>query len=143
YSLVIGQTLSVVVIVLWTTIAAWRLKLFPSRWGPITKPAVRELFSFGSEVFLVTLGGQLINGSQVFLVTRLLGVEAAAVWSVMTKVFTLLTQLVGRLIGVATPAFSEMLVRGEHERLCRHYRSVFELSVLASCYFGLLIAFGN
>ena len=143
YSFPIGQTLSVLVVVLWTTAAAWRLRLFPSYWGPVTKSALHDLFGFGSEVFLVTLGGQMINGSQVFLVTRLLGIEAAAVWSVMTKVFTLLTQLVTRLIGVATPAFSEMFVRGENDLLCRRYRSVFELSVLASCYFGLIIAFGN
>jgi O-antigen/teichoic acid export membrane protein len=143
YSFALGQTLSILVVVSWTTIAAWRLRLFPSHWDPMTRSAWRDLFGFGSEVFLITLGAQLINGSQTFLLTRLLGLEAAAIWSIMTKVFTLLTQLVTRLSSVAIPAFSEMFVRGEHERLCRRYRAVFELSVLASCYFGLFIVFGN
>jgi O-antigen/teichoic acid export membrane protein len=143
FSFVLGQTFATVVVLAGTVAASVRLKFFPSRWGPISTAEFRSLFGFGSEVFLVTVGGQFVNCSQTFLLARLLGLEAAAVWSVMTRLFTLLTLLTGRLISVAAPAFAEMLVRGEHERLCRRYRSMFKLSLLASCYFGLLVGFGN
>jgi O-antigen/teichoic acid export membrane protein len=143
FSFALGQTIANVVIVAWTIVASIQLKLFPSMRGPITRAGLRNLFGFGSEVFLITLGAQFLSGSQTFLLTRLLGLEVAAVWSTMTKLFTLLTLLVGRVITAAAPAFSEMLVRGERDRLYRRYRSMFGLSLLASCYFGLLIGFGN
>ncbi len=143
YSLALGQTVAFLIVVVWSFASAMRLRLFPSRWGTVTRDSLRGLMGFSSEVFLVGLGAQMITTSQTFLLTRLLGFEAASLWSVMTKVFTMLTQIVWRTIGMAAPVFSEMLVRGEHERLHRRYRSVFELSILASCFFGLLLALGN
>ena len=143
YSFAFGQTLSALVVVVWTIVASLRLRLFPVTWGPLTRNAFHNLFGFGSEVFLVTLGTQFINASQTFLLSRLLGFEAVSIWSVMTKLFSLLTQLVWRIIGVAMLAFSEMLVREEHESLWRRYRSIFDIAVLASCFCGVLIGFGN
>ena len=145
YSFVFAQGFSTLVLLGWLLLACWRLKLFPQpgAWGSISRPHLKNLFRFGSDVFLVSLGQQFIISSQTILLTRLQGLEAAWNWSVLTKLFGLMTQLVWRSIGMAMPAFSEMLVRGENQLLARRYRSAFELSVLASCFFGVLIAVGN
>ena len=148
-SFILGQGLSTVVMLGVTCAACVRLKLLPARgaWGTFSSAHLRQVFSLGGEFFLIIVGTTLTTGSQIFLLTWRLekeaALEAVLVWSVMSKLFTLGTQIVWRIVGVATPAFSEMIARGEMERLWRRYRSVLELSVLASAYFGLLIALGN
>ena len=108
-------------------IACRRLGLFPKagEWGRPTRERFRELFNYGAEVFLITIGTQLIISSQTVLVSRQLGLEAAALWSVMTKAFTLVSQVVWKIVSNAMPAFAEMHVRGERERLWSRYRGLF------------------
>ncbi len=108
-------------------IACRRLGLFPKagEWGRPTHERFQELFSYGAEVFLITIGTQLIISSQTVLVSRQLGLEAAALWSVMTKAFTLVSQIVWKIVASAMPAFAEMHVRGERERMWSRYRGLF------------------
>jgi O-antigen/teichoic acid export membrane protein len=96
-------------------------------WGPLSRKLFYELFSYGTEVFLLTIGAQLVLSSQTILVYRQLGVEAAAVWAVMTKGFVLAGQLVWRIVANAMPTFAEMQVRHEMERLWSRYQSFFLL----------------
>jgi O-antigen/teichoic acid export membrane protein len=105
----------------------FRLGFLPEagKWGRPSREQFRELFNYGANVFLISIGAQLIISSQTMLVSRQLGVEAAALWSVMTKVFTLVSQIVWKIIGNAMPAFAEMQVRGEWERLWHRYRGLF------------------
>lgn len=106
----------------------------PGEWGRASRAQFHELFHYGADVFLISIGSQLILSSQTVLVSRQLGVEAAALWSVMTKMFTLVSQVVWRLIGSAMPAFAEMQARGEFERLWHRYRALFiTTNVFAGC----------
>ncbi|HTD65125.1 MAG TPA: hypothetical protein VK846_01175 [Candidatus Limnocylindria bacterium] len=149
YSFVIAQGVSSLLMLLTLLAACVWLKLLPPRdaWGSVSRGHLKRLIGFGSEFFLIILGTTLISGSQIILLTRFLkpevALEAALVWGVMTKPFTLCLQIVWKIVGAATPAFSEMFVRGEMDRLWKRYRSVLELSVLLSGYLGLLIGFGN
>ena len=94
-------------------------------WGRASWGLFRELFNYGADVFLIGLGTQLILSSQTVLVSRELGLEAAALWSVMTKAFSLVSQLVRHGIGNAMPAFAEMQTRREWERLWGRFRTLF------------------
>jgi O-antigen/teichoic acid export membrane protein len=101
------------------------------------------LFSYGADLFLITIGTQLIISSQTVLISRQLGLDAAALWSVMTKVFSLVSQVLGKMIGNAMPAFAEMYVRKENDRLWSRYRTMFiTLSVLSGVC-GVLFAACN
>lgn len=144
-SFILAQGLSLLVLLAVMGVACVQLRLLPARgaWGRVSGAHLKDVFRLGSEFFLIIIGTTLSTGTQVVLLTRLINLEAALVWAVMTKLFTLGTQIVLRIVGVATPAFSEMFVRGETERLWRRYRSVLEFSMLASAYLGLLLAFGN
>jgi O-antigen/teichoic acid export membrane protein len=129
-------------VVMWGTgvvicaLACHRLGFWPrhGEWGRATREQFRELFSYGADMFFIALGTQLILSSQIVLVSRELGMDAAALWSVMTKALTLVSQIVWRIVGNATPAFAEMMVRREWERLWSRYRSLF---VAANVFGGI------
>jgi O-antigen/teichoic acid export membrane protein len=111
-------------------INAWaclKLGFWPKagEWGRASREQFRELFNYGASVFLISIGIQLIISSQTVLVARQLGLEAAGLWSVMTKMFTLVSQIVSRIVSNAMPVFAEMQVRGEFERLWHRYRALF------------------
>jgi O-antigen/teichoic acid export membrane protein len=127
FSLLAGAVASWIWGVGFNVIACCRLGLLPKagEWGRPSRERFRELFNYGAEVFLITIGTQLIISSQTVLVSRQLGLEAAALWSVMTKAFTLVSQIVWKIVSNAMPAFAEMHVRGEWERLWSRYRGLF------------------
>lgn len=126
-------------------VACRRLGFWPraGEWGRASRGHFRELFSYGADLFLMTIGVQLIMSSQTVLVSRQLGMEAAALWSVMTKVFTLVSQVVWRIIGNAMPAFAEMHVRNEHEQLWDRYRKLFIMVSVLAGVGGVLFAACN
>ena len=125
--------------------AARRLRLLPPRgsWGRFDRKIFREIFSFGSDLFLLTIGLQLLNGSQVIIITRILGLEAAALWSVATKLFTLAQQFVWRLWDFSVGAISEMVVREERERLRHRFQDIFVLTASAATLSSILVAVCN
>lgn len=117
-------------------LACYRLGFLPraGEWGRTSREQFREIFNYGADVFLIGLGTQLIISSQTVLVSRQLGLETAALWSVMTKAFTLVSQVIWRIVGNAMPAFAEMHVRKEDERMWNRYRGLF---VILSVYSGI------
>jgi O-antigen/teichoic acid export membrane protein len=90
------------------------------------------MFSYGKDMFLVAVGTQLVLFSQPFIITRVLGLEAQALWYMGTKLFTLVSQVVWRISDTSGPAFSEMLVRGERSWLRERYRTMAILTLSLS-----------
>jgi O-antigen/teichoic acid export membrane protein len=123
-----------VVIVVCQWLACARFKLFPGRggWGRASWIHFREIFDFGKDIFLVSVGTQLIMASQTIIITRMLGLSAAAVWSVGLRVFNLVSQVIWRISDMSGPAFAEMVVRGEIARLRERYRAVVMLTASLS-----------
>jgi len=80
-----------------------RLRLLPQRdlWGRPSWARFRDLFAFGRDMLLYSLGSQLINASQTILIARMVDLQTAAVWSICTRVFTLLAQVVFRVFDSA------------------------------------------
>lgn len=113
------------------------LKLFPAAgtWGHLSWLQFKEMFNYGKDVFLVSIGTQLIMSSQIIVITRLLGLEAAATWSVGLRIFNLLSQLIWRLSDMSGSALAEMLARCELARLRERYRS---LAILSFSFAGWL-----
>ena len=126
-------------------VACFKLGFWPKagEWGQASRERFRELFNYGAEIFLISIGTQLILSSQTMLVSRQLGLEAAALWSVMTKVFTLVSQIVLKIVGNAMPAFAEMQVRREWERLWSRYRALFITTNVFAGFCAVLFAACN
>lgn len=132
-----------------TAILAWlccrQLKLLPlpGKWGRPSWPRFVEVFRLGQSVFLFLVGYQLIYASPTIIVTRAVGLEAAAVWSICTRPFMLLLQVITRIFDAGAPALAEMMVRGEHDRLFSRFRSLVGLTVSMSVATGSLFVISN
>jgi O-antigen/teichoic acid export membrane protein len=126
-------------------IICWKWRMLPpwGAWGRPTRAMFKELFHYGKDVFLVTLGSQLTNASQTIIITRTLGLDLAAVWAVCTKLFALVGELTWRLFNYAEPMFAEMIVRGEKERLRSRFRDVVAVTGSVSALFAVILAVVN
>ncbi len=125
--LFLGQTAFSII---FPVFACYKLSLLPrkGRWGRPTTQRFRELFDFGKDIFLVNIGNQVLEASQLIIVTRTMGLTAAAGWSVSTKLFSLVYQLVTRIEGTAIVFFAEMMVRGETTKLADRFRQIYQIT---------------
>jgi O-antigen/teichoic acid export membrane protein len=125
--------------------ACFQFNLFPrsGTWGRVSWNYFQELFAYGKDLFLVSLGTQLIMASQTMIITRRLGLEAAAAWAVGTRAFTMVCQLIWRIIGFSMPAFSEMIVREERERLYTRFKDISVLSASCAGFCAITFAISN
>jgi len=123
--------------------ACYKLELLPKKghWGVASAERFRELFSFGKDIFLVNVGNQVLEASQLVIVTRTMGLTAAAIWSVSTKLFALVYQLVTKIEGTAIVFFAEMMVRGEKDKLAARFRQIYQLTAaLAIVLLAVIVA---
>jgi O-antigen/teichoic acid export membrane protein len=114
-----------------------RLGFLPraGEWGKMSWRQFNAVFTYGKDVFLMNVGIQLIAASQTIVVSRTLGLDAAATWSVGTKVFMLVRQIVYLPTFVSLSGFFEMLARNENERL----RTRFQNLVMLTASLGVLL----
>jgi O-antigen/teichoic acid export membrane protein len=145
YSFLIGLALATLGNVLVNAWGCAHLGLFPQRgeWGACSRARFHELFAFGRDSFLMGIGWQFITASQTILLTRFLGLETAAVWTVCTRTYGMVIMLVARIFDFATPALTEMMVRGERDRLLRRFREITVSSASLSVLAATLLAVGN
>lgn len=122
------------------SIVSWfacrRLGLLPPavKFSDISLTRLRELFTLGADYFLVNIGTQLLEASQLMIVSRTMGLPAAAIWSISTKLFTLLFMLTAKIDNTAIVFFSEMMVRGEQIKLRSCFKKMYQLTgSLAVC----------
>jgi len=133
---------------LWTWFVPWvayhKLRFFsdPAHPGSFQRPLFLRMLGFGRDIMLMQLGGLLCSASQIILVTKLLGLEAAAVFSVATKTLTMGQQLIGRILESAAPGLTELFVRGDRERFAKRFYQISSISLVAatSLAVGLMTA---
>jgi O-antigen/teichoic acid export membrane protein len=122
-----------------------RLRFLPKagEWGQASWNTFKEVFNYGKDVFLMNIGAQLQMASQTIVVSRAIGLEAAATWSVGTKMFNLMLPLMTRPNGAALPGMYEMLVRGESECLKKRFRNLVLLTASMGAFLSVSFAFCN
>lgn len=126
-------------------ISVLRLHLLPSRgnWGRPSRIIFKELFSFASDLVLLLIGLQLLNASQLIVISRTLGLSAAAVWAIANKAFPVAFQSVSRIFDFSGSALGELHIRGEQEKLRRRYADVLSLTASAAIFAGAALAICN
>jgi O-antigen/teichoic acid export membrane protein len=144
-SLALGSLVSTVLLLVLQALACAVLKLLPRAggWGRVSWRHFCEIFNYGKDVFLVAVGAQVIMTSQTIVITRMLGLEAAAMWGVGLRVFNLLNQIIWRPYGVSAPALAEMLARGETVRLRDRYQSLATLTFSLAGWMAVSFALCN
>ena len=122
-----------------------RLGLYPPREhrGRFDPKLFRELIHFGGGLFMMNLGAQLASASQVIVVSRLLGMEAAAVWSISTKIFGMAQQFVSRVLDSSAGGLAEMVVRRESGQLQKRFRDLVAISAVMAVAASAGIALMN
>jgi len=134
--------------ILWpiiTLVICWKNGFYPSsgHWGRPALPLFRKIFSFGGDVIWISLGSQLVNASQVMILSRVAGLNVAATFAIGTKLFAMGQQLTGRIIESSAPGLTEMFVRGETSRFNLRFSNIISFtSFLATLGAAGLIA-GN
>lgn len=130
YSMVLGAGLGFLINLAIPWGACHRLGFYPSRgcWGRFEWRLFREMFGFGRDIFLMSLGSQLASASQVIVLSRLMGLEAVSIWAVAGKAFTFAQQFVSRIFDSSAGGLAEMLVRQEKERLRERFRDLVALT---------------
>lgn len=100
----------------------------PGLWCSFDLGIFRKLFSYGFDLFWVAVGWQLVAGSQIFIVSKTMGLEAAAIWSVCLKPLLMAQQVVWKVFDTASAAFAEMIVRGERKKLKERFDQLYQLN---------------
>ena len=145
YSLLWSQTVGTVSLNLFIAVFAYVLGCMPHRgeWGRPAWHHFRELFGLGRDVFLMSLGSLLVNATQTMVITRVLGLETSAVWTVCTRVFNMALMLLYRIYDFSFGALAEMFTRGEKARFLLRFRSLVILSGSLAVWGGVLFALCN
>ena len=145
YSLLAAQFVGWILSTLANLVICRHLGLLPKKgcWGQASKGRFSELFSYGTDLFLVSMGTHLVTASQVVIVSRTQGMEVAAVWAVATKAFSLACHMIWKVLGAATPLLSEMFVRGEKELLKDRFKQLFRMVSGLSALVGVTFGFCN
>ena len=145
YSIVIATAAGSLVGLLINYISCRRLGLYPPREfrGNYDPHLFRELFHFGSGLFLMNLGSQLASASQVIVISRMLGMETAAAWAIATKIFSMAQQFVSRVLDSSAGGLAEMVVRGESGQLQKRFHDLVSISAIMAVMASAAITLTN
>ncbi len=122
-----------------------RNNYYPSKkhFGAPTLEVFRRMFHFGKDNLLIVLGGQLVNASQIMIISRWVGLEATATFSVATKFYGMAMQVVSNPVSASSPALTELWVRGEKERFTHRFWDLISLTLCVSTIAAAGLAAGN
>lgn len=114
-----------------------------SKWGKPSLAIFKQIFHFGKDMLLIQLGSQLVNASQIMIISRAISLEAAATFAVSTKLYTMGMRLLANPVSVATPGLTELYVRGDRPQFVKRYWHLIAITVAASTFVATGIAAGN
>lgn len=103
----------------------------------------RRVFFFGKDAMLISLGSQLVNASQIIILSKWVSLEAAASFAIGTKFFTMGQQFSGRIMDSASPGLTELYVRNQRQRFQERYGEIFVLTGFLSTLLGIGLVCGN
>jgi O-antigen/teichoic acid export membrane protein len=118
---------------------------YPSRgnWGCPRWVLFRKVFNFGKDILLMSLGTQLVNASQIMIISRFAGLDAAATFSVGTKFYTMGQQFVGKVLENSASALTEIFVRGDEARFNERFWNILGVTAFLAVIGASGLLMGN
>lgn len=95
-----------------------------------------EVVSFAKDRLFAQIGFLIVRSVPVVLVSRYLGLEAAATWNVGTRLTFLLELMLEKISLSALPPLAEMHVRGEKEKLQSQLARIISMVALLGGFMG-------
>lgn len=98
FSLLLSQGIGFVWTCVFNLVVCLRYELYPKaeEWGLPSRQLFREVVVYSRDSFLQQLGQQVVMTLPMLLISRWLGLDAAAVWAVATRPYYILRQILGR-----------------------------------------------
>jgi len=134
YSLLLSQGIGF----LWTcvynvTVCAW-LGLYPVRgeWGKPSPEIIREVAFFARDGFLQQLGQQFVNTLPMLFISRWLGLDAAATWTVATRPFWILRQILNRPFQYGVSMLADLLSHQGKEAMMKRWMQLSQLMTVGA-----------
>lgn len=112
-------------------------------WGSPTVSEFKKIFNFGKDNFIISLGSQMVNASQLMIISRFVGLDAAATFAIGTKIYGMAMLLVVNPISVAAAGLTEIYVSGDYKLFTNRYKDLIVATLGVSTFFGIVIACGN
>jgi hypothetical protein len=137
YSLLLSQGVGF----LWTSsfniVVCRRLGLYPSQdeWSRPSRVIIREITIYARDSFLQSIGQQIVNTLPMLLISRWMGLDAAAVWSVANRSFFILRQILGRPFQYGVSMMADLLAYKGHEAMLSRWMQMSQ--VMTACALAL------
>ena len=112
-------------------------------WGRPTVSEFKKILNFGKDNFIISLGSQMVNASQLMIISRFVGLDAAATFAIGTKIYAMAMLLVVNPISVAAAGLTEIYVSGNYKLFANRYKDLIVITLGVSTFFGIVIACGN
>lgn len=113
------------------------------KWGSPSLPLLKKGMLFGRDIFLISLGTQLVNASQVILLARYAGLQEGAVFSIVTKALLLCQQICSKVVQNSASKLTEYFVSGQMGKYFTRTLHLAAASSFLACAFGTGIIFFN
>lgn len=129
YALLLSQAVGFVWSCCFNIIACIRLRLYPSidEWSCPSWKIIREIAVFARESFLQSLGQQLANTLPLLLISRWMGLDAAAVWAVANRSFFILRQILVRPFQYGVTMMADLLSNKGHKAMLIRWMQMSQL----------------
>lgn len=102
-----------------------------------------EIRNYSLSNFMIQMGGTVLVGLPQLLISRHVGLSAAGLWTVYTRVFGILRDMAFRPFGIAAPMLIDLFVKGNVERSVQRWSQVAQLVVAAAGLFFAVAAANN
>ena len=111
--------------------------------GAFQLPLFFKMMRFGGDVFTIQLGSLICSGAPIILITRTLGLEAAATYSIAIKFLTMGQLIIGRLFNNSAPGLTEIYVRGDLPRFISRFHQIVSISAALAIPAALALMSAN
>jgi O-antigen/teichoic acid export membrane protein len=111
-------------------------------WGLPEKSEWLSVWRYSRDQMIIQFASLILMGLPQLLITRMLGLDAAALWAVCTRTFTILRQTFMRPFNVALPMLTDMFVGGNMRGVAKRWGDVAQI-VLAVSVCGYAVAAAN
>lgn len=134
YSMLINLAAGMVWGAIFTFFSCRRLGFYPARgtWHLPTREEWGSIWRYSRDVFAVQIGGMILNSIPQLMIVRLLGLEAGANWTVATRPFAILRQIVGRPFDVALPMIYDSYIAGNMKAVTGKWQDVTQVVLAVS-----------
>lgn len=123
WSMFVGGLVLAAVLACFRVVSCHRLGLWKREFltASFDRDQFVEIFTYGKDRFLATMGDRSLRVVPGFLITRFLGLEANGAWAVAQRVVMLAEQLLSKPVDMAYTFLARMYIGGDGEALNRRY----------------------